>query len=203
MKLDAKDWIALVSILATLTIALVTLFVNRRREKLQQERDDRQRQDQQAREDSLREEQRKREVEREKTERTYIPQVEFNVDCNFYGPHQDFYLAEILLTVHNKGRVKQEFKDVTLRIRGIEENQPLMHWKGREPRLYFPIKLVDDVPVVPASASYFFAEPGEEHLFTYVTKIPSSINYVLVYSTFSYENGTSHDAERVFPVRVS
>ena len=75
---EPKDWIALAGVLATLTIALVNLFVNR-----------------------------------------------------------------------------QEFKDITLRIRGIKENQPLEEWKGREPRLYFPEELVKNVPVVPAKVGYF------------------------------------------------
>jgi hypothetical protein len=90
-----------------------------------------------------------------------------------------------------------------LRIRGIEENQQLIYWKGREPRLDFPQKLVDNVPVVPQGVPYFFAEPGEEHTFTYVTKIPSSIKYILAYATFSYGNEATHDTEKVFPVRVS
>jgi hypothetical protein len=115
---------------------------------------------------------------------------------------QDHFLLEVLLTVQNKGRVEQRFEDINLRIRGIEEDQTLTYWKGKEPRLYFPKKLVDNVPVVPAGVEYFFAEPGEEHIFTYVTKIPSSIKYILAYATFLYGNGTGHDAERVFPVRV-
>ena len=198
---EAKDWIALASVFATLTIALVNIFVNRRREKLQQERDDRLRREQLAREDSLLEEQRKREAERQKTERTYIPQIEFRIDCNFYGPEQDSYLVEVLMTVHNKGRIKQEFKDLTLRIRGIKENQKLEEWEGREPRLYFPEELVKNVPVVPENVGYFFAEPGESNVFTYVTKIPKSIKYILAYATFSYDDDSSHDAERVFAVR--
>ena len=92
--MNASDWIAMAGILATLTIALVNIFVNRRREKLQQERDDRLRKDQQAREDFLLDEERKRETERQKRERTYIPRIGFNIRCNFYGPVQDSYLVE-------------------------------------------------------------------------------------------------------------
>lgn len=199
--MEAKDWVALTGIIATATMAIVTLLVNRRRERLQQERDDRMRKEQQAREDSLLDEQRKREAERQKKERTYIPQIEFSIDCNFYGPEQDSYLVEVLLTAHNKGRVKQEFRDIILRIRGIEKGQPLDYWEGRKPRLYFPEKLVGDVPVVPEGVDHFYAEPGEKQVFTYVTKIPASINYILAYATYSYNEG-SHDTERVFPVRA-
>lgn len=198
--MKSSEWIALVSIVGTVTIALINIFLNRRREKLQQERDDKLRKEHEAREDSLLEDQRKREAERQKKERTYIPQIEFNVDCNFYGPVEESYLVEVLMRVNNKGRVQQQFKNVKLRIRGIEDGQPLSFWEGRGRRLYFPLKLVDD-EVVPPGVAYFFAEPGEEHIFTYVTKIPSSVIYILAYTTFSYGKDGSHDAERVFAVR--
>lgn len=201
MEMQAKDWVALAGIVATATMAIVTLLVNRHRERLQQERDDRLRKEQQAREDMLLEEQRKREEERQKKERTYVPQIEFSIDCNFYGPQQDSYIVEVLLTAHNKGRVKQEFRNLILRIRGITKEQPLTHWKGREPRLYFPEPLVDNKPVIPEGVDHFFAEPGDKVLFTYVTSIPASINYILAYATYKGEEG-SHDTERVFPVKA-
>jgi hypothetical protein len=182
-------WVAIVSTLTTLTLGLAALFINVRRDRLQHERDDKVRLDQQKREDAIRE-----------LERTHAPQIEFSIDCNFYGPQRNNYLVEVLLTVNNKGRVKQKFKDVTLRIRGIEENQPLEFWKKREPRLYFPHLLVPDVPVVPEGIECFFAEPGEKNTFTYVTKIPETIKFVLAYATFSYNSEDSHDAERVFCV---
>jgi hypothetical protein len=176
----AKDWIALAGILITLTIALVNLLLTQRREK----------------------DERRREAERQKRERTYVPQLEFSINCNFYGPEEDSYLVEVLLTVHNKGRVQQKFRNLILRIRGIRQDQPLTYWEERKPRLYFPEELVRNESVIPAGVEYFFAEPGEEHVFTYVTKIPSSVKYILAYATFSYGHESSHDAERVFPVRA-
>ncbi|MFL6208898.1 MAG: hypothetical protein ACJ74W_08615 [Pyrinomonadaceae bacterium] len=186
--MEAKDWISLVSIIATVTLAIVTLLVSRRREKHQQERDDRLRKDQQAREDSLREK-----------GRIDFPQVEFNIDCNFYGPQQDEYLVEVLLTVHNMGHVKHELKDVRLRIRGIKENQKLEYWEDHGHRLKFPEKLVPSETEV----GQFFAEPGEKHVITYVTKIPASIKYISAYARHSFgADKLLHDTERVFPVKA-
>jgi len=183
------DWIALAAVAASTATAVLTVFYSQRREVRQQNRDDQLRREQQAREDSLRE-----------IERFHVPQIEFEVDCYFHGPQQESYIVEVLLTVRNKGRVKQEF-DVKLRIRGIQRDQPLNYWKGREPRLDFPIKLVDNVSILPEGVAQFFAEPGETNTFTYVTRIPVTISYVLAYATFSYDAETSHDAERVFAVR--
>ena len=188
MEMKAVDWVALVSVIATVTLAIVNIFVSRRREKHQQERDDRLRKDQQAREDSLREK-----------GRIDFPQVEFNIDCNFYGPQQDEHLVEVLLTVHNKGHVKHELKDVRLRIRGIKENEKLNFWEGHGRRLDIPEELVPNETEV----GQFFAEPSEKHVITYVTKIPASIKYILAYVKHSFgANNLRHDTERVFPVKA-
>jgi hypothetical protein len=54
--MEAKDWITLASVLSTGTLAIVTILMNRQRDRLQQERDDANRAAQQQREDSLRRE---------------------------------------------------------------------------------------------------------------------------------------------------
>jgi hypothetical protein len=190
--MDARDWIALASIASTLTIALVAQVLTVSRERRQQERDDRLRVEERAREDSIRQ-----------IERYHLPQIEFDIDCNFFGPEGDAYLVEVLLTVNNKGRVKQEFRDLTLRIRGIEKDKPLRHWENHSPRLEFPKALIENVPVVPDSVEAFYAEPGERHVFTYITKIPVSVKYILAYAEFSYDADTTHGTERVFVVKAT
>ena len=115
-----QDWIALAAVLASIATSGLALFFSQRREARQQARDDELRRQQQAREDNLR-----------KIERVHIPQIEFSIDCKFHGPQRDWYIVEVLLTVRNRGRVKQEFHQVTLRIRGIEQDQALSYWKGR------------------------------------------------------------------------
>jgi hypothetical protein len=179
--MEFEEVIKLVGIFSTLAVSLVTMFIARRREK-----------EQQAREDARREK-----------ERIDFPQVEFNIDCNFYGPQQDEYLVEVLLTVHNKGHVQHQLKDVRLRIRGIEENTELKFWVGGF-RLDFPEKLVPLATEGEAEVGQlFFAEPGEKHVITYVTKIPASIKYILAYAKHRFgAKDHLHDTERVFPVKA-
>jgi len=199
--MSPTEWIALTGILSTLIVSVLTLVVNRRREKQQQERDDRLRKEQQAREDNLRREQQEREAEAERQRRTYSPHIEFEIHSNFYGPEGDGYIAELLLVADNKGLIQQKFKDIRLRVRGIESEGALSYWQGHEPRLEFPLKLIDDVSILPQGYNYFFVEPGIEQVFTYVTKIPASVKYILVYTEFAYDQFTPHTTERVFAVR--
>jgi hypothetical protein len=200
--MEPKDWITLAGIAATTLISIVVMVVNSRREKQQQERDDRVRKEQQEREDKLRREQEQREVEKENRLRTYSPHIEFEIKCNFYGPEQAHFVAEFLLIVCNRGSVQQKFKDIQLRVRGIESDQPLSYWQGNEPRLAFPVKIVDNTSILPESYNFFFVEPGIEQVFTYVTRVSSSIKYILVHAEFEYDQFTPHTTERTFAVKV-
>jgi hypothetical protein len=211
MEMEAKDWITLVSVLTTLLIFIVTLIVNRRKDSLQKSRDDALRKEQQAREDNLRreqqgredrlrEEQQKREDMRQEKERTHQPRIELDIDCTFYGPEKDSYIVEIFLTAQNQGLIQQKFERMILRVRGIESNQELTYFPGYEPRLNFPIKLLDNVSVIPKGYGYYFVEPSAKQTITYITKIPSSIKYILAHAVFWYDEETSHVTEKVFPV---
>lgn len=209
--MDRSDLVTLISVLTTLLIFLVTLIVNWRKDKLQKDRDsifrkeqqareDNLRREQQAREDALREEQQKRETVRQEKERTHQPRIDFGIDCNFYGPEKDSYIVEFFLTAQNKGLIQQRFESMRLRVRGIEKNQDLSYFPGYEPRLNFPVKLLDNVSVIPPGYGYFFVEPGARQTIAYITKIPSSIKYILAHAVFWYDRNTNHVTERVFPI---
>ncbi len=83
-----------------------------------------------------------------------------------------------------------------------EERKKRTYWQGNEPRLAFPVKLVDNVSILPKDYNFFFVEPGVEQAFTYVTKIPASTKYILAHAEFEYDQFTPHTTERVFPVKV-
>lgn len=204
-----EDWIALaavgvtmIGIVATTIISIYNSRSNRGREREQQARDDLLRKEQQQREDKIREEQ-----------RIAAPHIEFSIDCNIYGPEKDYYLAEFLLTADNKGLVQQQFEDIFLRVRGIERDVGLDEWKNNEPRLAFPKELgINNVKVVPnkirspegiTTYKHFFVEPGVKQVFTYITRIPSSIKYIAARAAFHYDPTTPHTTERVFRVQAS
>jgi hypothetical protein len=55
---------------------------------------------------------------------TYKRQIEFNINCNLYEPDRDEnYMAEFILTVNNKGNIRQEFKNIKLRIRCCDRHR--------------------------------------------------------------------------------
>jgi len=184
---DAKDWISLAGIFSTATISLVTVLINNRRERRQQSRDDQLRREQQQREDQLREK-----------ERDHAPHIEFGIDCRVFDTTGEDRAVEFMICINNKGRIRQEIRNLSIRLRGISEGQDLKFWDGHGHRLEFPVKLVDETQIIPAEAVYYFVEPGIDQMFDYVTKIPRKIRYLLVHSRFDYGSDSFHTVERVF-----
>jgi hypothetical protein len=199
--MEPKDWVALAGMLAATIISVATLLINRRREVQQQERDDKLRKEQQEREDTLRKEGEVRAAEEERKRHTYSPHIEFEINCIFWGPQGDSIIAEFRLTARNKGLIQQKFKNILIRVLGINSEEDLAYWKDNEPRLAFPVELLDSESILPKDYNYFFVEPGIEQVFTYVTKIPASVSYILAHAKFEYDQYTPHTTERVFAVK--
>ncbi len=126
--------------------------------------------------------------------------VEFRIDCVFFGPQQDQYLAEFKLHAVNKGLVVHRFPSIELRVRGIKASDEISFWKDRKPRVEFPHKVMQG-EIVHEKYSYIFVEPGVEQVITYVTKIPAEYRFILARAEFRYDRLNPHSAEEVFEVK--
>jgi hypothetical protein len=197
IAMEPKDWIALSGVAATVVIAAVSLYFSSSMQRKQQQRDDALHKDQQQRDDALHKDQQQREDELRRRHREDSPHIEFSVDCQVHGRQDDEQLVEFILTAHNRGLVDWKFKSILLRVRGIEKNRSLTYWQGNEPRLEFPVK-VFVAQVIPRNLNFLFVEPEVRQTITYVTKMPSRIEYILVHTEFEYDNYTPHTSERVF-----
>lgn len=167
--MDPRDWIAIAGVAATVLIAIVSLFHASSRQREQQHREDELHKAQQQREDELRKPQQQREDELRERHREDTPHIEFDLDCRVHGREDEACLGEFILTAHNRGLVEQKFTHIVLRVRGIERN-PLAHWHGNEPRLTFPVRVIDDAQIIPATYNFIFVEPGVRQTITYVTE---------------------------------
>lgn len=127
------------------------------------------------------------------------PRIEFDVDCQFLGPILGNFIAAFEIHAENKGHVEHKFSKIVIRVRGIRVGEPLAEWEKRAPRLSFPHELVRDVNLVPTDDEYNFVRPGVSQRFTFTTKIPADIRFIVAHATFEYERSEDeHTAERVF-----
>jgi len=174
------------------------LWFSFKTQRVQQKRDDEKQEKQQRREDQLRKEQQEREDQLRKEQRESVPRIELGINCQVLGRDDGHYLVELALSAHNRGLVRWEFRNIMLRVRGIENNHPFSYWPGRGRRLEFPVNVISKEEVIPESVRFLFVEPGVQQSVTYVTKIPTNIAYIAVHVEFLYDKRTPHTAERVF-----
>src|SRR6266487_1007224 len=192
--MELKDWISssvsALAILVSIGVFIMQINLQRRQKKADQEREE-----QQRKADQEREEQQKQ------IERVHQLHIQLGVDCRFYGPEDDYYLVEFLISAHNKGHVQHKFKHIYLRVRGIEANHGLSEWQGNAPRIAFPQTIINNIDIIPTNLNFLFIEPEVEQMITYVTRLPSSAKYILVHVLFEYDKYTPHTIERVFQIK--
>lgn len=134
-------------------------------------------------------------------EGTHRQRIEFEIDFHDLGVKNFDRIIEIGAIAENKGNVEQRFKNMRLRIRGIDNTSELVEIKDYEPRLSFPIDSKHTWEMIPEKYGYFFVRPGVKQRFPMVLKIPSTWTHILVKITFKYK-GTDdvHITERAFQV---
>jgi hypothetical protein len=135
-------------------------------------------------------------------EGSHTPKVEFDIEGKFFGPQCDWYLAEFVMSVKNKGLVRHKFTVITLRVRGIQSATPVTIW-GDTQRVEFPERIVGDANVMhKPKYNSIFVEPGVTQRVTFVARIPAGIRFVVARAEFEYDTGRTHSAERVFETSV-
>lgn len=207
----------IVSVLTPLAVILFGYWINRRLREIestqQQARDDRKlKADQERDEQRQRYEDRKeaerleREERKNEIERRYEPHIEFKIDCQFFGPIENQYLANFLLIAINRGHVQHRFPSIMLRVLGIKRKETFQYWKEREPRAKFPHNLFEEAgfekeaEVVPPRWNYILVEPGVAQQINFSTVIPVDYSFIVARAEFHYDKFTPHSVEGVFSV---
>ena len=116
------------------------------------------------------------------------------------GTHDENRIIEIKIVVSNKGHVEQRFDKISLRIRGIKEQQKLSELKDYEPRLFFPEE-IEKINVIPEKYKYYFVRPGVTQVFSVSIKLPKSWSFINAHAKFKYFGlNQVHTAEHSFRV---
>lgn len=132
------------------------------------------------------------------SEGAHKQRIEFEIDFADLGKKGNERIIEIGVIAENKGNVEQRFRDIKLRVRGIDESSELSEIEGYEPRLAFPIDLGKS-SLVTEKFNYYFVRPKVRQRFPMVRRVPASWTHFHVRATFKYK-GTNdiHTAERAF-----
>jgi len=149
---------------------------------------------QQEKKDKEQAEQKERSDERY---RRNAPHIELKLDCQFHGMRNSNHLATITVSAENVGKVLHQFKEITLRVRGIKD-EPFT-FDERAGRVVFPHE-VRKRNLVPPEWNFVFIEPGVTQYIPFTFPVAADYCYLLAHVVFEYKEYWPHTAQAVFAV---
>jgi hypothetical protein len=128
--------------------------------------------------------------------------MDLTADLTFIGRKGRDWVVEIVARVENKGLVRHWISEFIFRTRYLGDGDPTIHG-GPEinGQLAFPQR-GDNGSFFPKDWERSFIEAGGCNVYRFVSIVPESARFVLVYERFSYQDRKSdfHTSQRVFAV---
>ncbi|MDO7174148.1 hypothetical protein [Mariniflexile sp. AS56] len=198
--MEISEIIALAGILATAIIAVISILIQGKRQKEQEQREEKLHQEQLKKQEQSHLDQLKREDEIRKLNKEDQAHIEFSLYCNFFGPEDGQFLTEVNLMAENKGNRLQLFPEIMLRIRGIKKNESLSLY-GKLQNVNFPHKVLEEINIIDKeNLNFYFVEPHVNQRFTFTTLIPEEFKFICVHATFHYDEATPHTVEKIIKI---
>lgn len=117
---------------------------------------------------------------RERLSRRFVPRVDYELDCRFFGPQQGRYIAQLSLKADNKGEVRRVFESLEFRVLGLPADAKPEYWGSGELRAEFPKLIMKDNMIRDPEKHRYYVEPGVSQLFSYTTLVDQAYAFVLV-----------------------
>lgn len=131
-----------------------------------------------------------------------FPRIEFFVDAEFVGIHQDEWVVEILGLLKNQGSVPHRIKGFNFSVRAILDSDPIQAGEKIRGQLIFPHKIKEESWKPADTKSPMVIMPGISLRYSYQYHIPVSAEFLLIQGSLNYdEHGTlEHRADKVVKV---
>lgn len=211
------DNLAIINTAIAATIPILILYFGHLLDKRKREEEEAKQKEllekEEARQKELKAEKEAKLAEQNKIERIHADRIQFELAAHYFGPQNGHYIVEIIMVLTNKGLVRKKLEDLLLTIKGIEAKTNIELFLN----LKYPINIADfPKPLVKTNVlekkvkevdkeeykkKEWFIEPGIVQRFSYVSRIPDSIRFILVRSNFKYHETSTHSAQKVFELK--
>ena len=140
-----------------------------------------------------------KEKQREERERKYKSRIELTIECHTYGPQEDSFVAEFIISANNKSLIRHKFKGIVLRVRGIKRGRPLSLWEKHEPRLDFHDKLFE-ANIACRGVGFHVRRARCKARVHVISRIDMNYRFIVAHAEFRYDASNQHNIERVFEI---
>jgi hypothetical protein len=134
------------------------------------------------------------------------PLIVFSADIEFHALKDDYWIVELIAYIENKGKVQHRVNQFDFILEALSLQSKVKLNENHREQVDFPLVLVknsflpgnknnedgnsiksDDRFSAGKPIDYFFIEPGLKNKYSYIARIPLSVEIVLMHTWFRYE----------------
>lgn len=124
------------------------------------------------------------------------PHIQFSADIILHKKIGNWWIAELIACVENKGKVRHKIHDFEFDLYAIRETDDVVSSSEYRGQVNFPLEVAKG-SFLRHDFEYYFIEPGVTAKYSYVTRIPANSEAVIFHTWFKYPNSTKmHVAEK-------
>lgn len=113
------------------------------------------------------------------------PRVEMSADIVFHKRIHDWWIAELIVYIENKGKVQHRLHNLDFTLDSIEAGDQLQLAQQFGNQAYFPHRIAKG-SFKNSEMDYFFLEPGVKGKYSYLTRVSTKTEAVLLHAFFDY-----------------
>ncbi len=129
--------------------------------------------------------------------------VEFSADVNFIGKQGGWWIIELIGTIKNVGKVRHTINKFEFDLNGLCSDDQIECCKDWGNQVDFPHEIAKG-SFLPSRTSSFFIGPGATSKYSYITRVPKKMTFVIFHCWFKYSGDRGgHTAERTVRVPLT
>ena len=125
------------------------------------------------------------------------PNINFTADINMIGKQGDYWIVELIALIENKGKAQHKMEQFKFDVYGVNKNDKLEDDENFGGQVHFS-HLMKKGTFLAKRLKYFFVDPGTTAKYSFLSKVPQDISFILLHSSFTYygRDSAGHTAEK-------
>lgn len=109
------------------------------------------------------------------------PNIEFLADINIIGNQGDYWIAELIATIDNKGKAQHKMESLNFDLNAIFQTDDIKLEAKWGNQVNFP-RTIAEGSFSPEQYKYFFIDPGTKAKYSYITRIPKEASFLIFHT---------------------
>ena len=125
------------------------------------------------------------------------PNINFTADINVIGKQDEYWIVELIALIENKGKAQHKMEQFEFDVYGVNKKDKLEDDERFGGQVAFG-HLIKKGSFLPIKWKYFFVDPGTSAKYSFLSRIPEDISFIVLHTSFTYHNRNSagHTAEK-------